>query len=356
MKHLPFLFLSLIFMGLTAHSQVIKGKLVDPADNKPLQGATLALRSAKDSTAVINAFSDSTGAFQFNQVGKDTFFLTVSYVGYEEYRQLVSVNDSTPSRDLGQLYVPKSSKELTGVTVTTKTPPVSQKGDTLQFNASQYKVNPDATIEDLVKKAPGVTVDRDGTVTAQGEQVKKVTIDGKDFFGDDASAALRNLPADVVDKIQVYDRLSDQATLTGVDDGNTTKALNIVTKSGLQNGQFGRFYAGYGTDDRYSAGGNVSFFKGTEESHSSGSVIISTNKTSVRRTCLELPPVAVAVAEEETEVGGARAEAIPGTSPSRHRKESVRPMVSASTSLTSMARRWMWRAATSLTTATCQMT
>ena len=152
-------------------------------------------------------------------------------------------------------------REIGGVTVTASGAPTQQKGDTIQYNANQFKVNPDATVEDLVKKAPGITVDRDGTVTAQGEQVRKVTIDGRDFFGDDASAALRNLPADVVDKIQVFDRLSDQAQLTGVDDGNSQKAINIVTKAGMRDGQFGRMYVGYGTDDRYQAGGNVSFFK-----------------------------------------------------------------------------------------------
>ena len=119
---------------------------------------------------------------------------------------------------------------MSGVTVTSKTPPVQQKGDTTQFNASQFKVNPDATVEDLIKKCRGVTVGRDGTVTTQGEQVRKVTIDGRDFFGDDASAALKNLPSEVVDKIQVFDRLSDQAQFTGVDDGNSQKAINIVTK------------------------------------------------------------------------------------------------------------------------------
>ncbi len=107
---------------------------------------------------------------------------------------------------------------------------------------------------------PGITVARDGTVTGQGEQVRKVTVDGKDFFGDDANMALRNLPAEVVDKIQLFDRLSDQAQLTGFDDGNTMKAINIVTRGGMRNGQFGRIFAGYGTDNTYSAGGNTSFF------------------------------------------------------------------------------------------------
>ena len=139
---------------------------------------------------------------------------------------------------------------------------MKQKGDTLEYGAAAFKVNPDATGEDLIKKMPGVTVDKAGTVTAQGEQVKKVTVDGREFFGDDATAALRNLPAEVIDKIQVFDRLSDQAQFTGIDDGNSSKSINIVTKANMRNGQFGRLYAGYGTDDHYSAGGNVSFFKG----------------------------------------------------------------------------------------------
>ena len=260
MKHFR-LFLGFLIVSVTAHSQSIKGKLADPADNKPLAGATLTLSSVKDSTSFRNTISDSTGVFKFEGLSSDSFFLKISSIGYDEYKQIVAINDAVPNLDLKTLFVPKTTVQLGGVTIISKTPPVQQKGDTTQFNASQYKVNPDATVEDLIKKMPGITVGRDGTVTTQGEQVKKVTIDGRDFFGDDASAALKNLPSDVVDKIQVFDRLSDQAQVTGVDDGNSQKAINIVTKAGMKNGQFGRVFAGYGTDDRYSVGGNMSFFK-----------------------------------------------------------------------------------------------
>lgn len=260
MKHFR-LFLGLLIFSVTAHSQSIKGKLADPADNKPLAGATLTLVPVNDSTSFRNSISDSTGAFKFEGLSSDSFFLKVSSIGYDDYKQLVAINDSVPDLDLKTLFVPKTTVQLAGVTIISKTPPVQQKGDTTQFNASQYKVNPDATVEDLIKKMPGITVGRDGTVTTQGEQVRKVTVDGRDFFGDDASAALKNLPSNVVDKIQVFDRLSDQAQVTGVDDGNSQKAINIVTKSGMKNGQFGRVFAGYGTDDRYSLGGNMSFFK-----------------------------------------------------------------------------------------------
>jgi uncharacterized membrane protein YgcG len=261
MKHFAVLALIIAGMAVKAHSQSIKGKLLDLVDNKPLASATLTLTSIRDSTQVKFGLTDSTGAFVFQNLPIDSFYFKISYTGYEQYRQIVATNDSTPVVNIGTLFIPKTTTTLDDVTVTSRTPPTQQKGDTIQFNASQFKVNPDATVEDLVKKAPGITVERDGTVTAQGEQVRKVTIDGRDFFGDDASAALRNLPADIVDKIQVFDRLSDQAQLTGVDDGNSLRAINIVTKAGMKNGQFGRIYAGYGTDERYSAGGNVSFFK-----------------------------------------------------------------------------------------------
>ncbi len=258
------LLLAILGLNVAVHSQSIKGKLADPTDKKPLVGATVTLGSLKDTNSFRQGISDSLGLFTFRELPFDTFLLKVSYIGYDEYKQIVALSDSLPDLDLLTLFVPKITVQLRGVTVTSKTPPVQQKGDTIQFNASQFKVNPDATVEDLVKKMPGVTVARDGTVTTQGEQVRKVTIDGRDFFGDDASAALKNLPSEIVDKIQVFDRLSDQAQFTGVDDGNSQKAINIVTKTGMRNGQFGRVYAGYGTDDRYSAGGNVSFFKNNQ--------------------------------------------------------------------------------------------
>lgn len=249
-------------LSVAAHSQSVRGKLLDLNDNTPLAGARVSLQKIKDSLQVINVIADNTGTFSFSGLAVDSFYLQVNYIGYEQYRQIVATNDSVPVIELGTLFIPKTTVEIGGVTVVSKVAPVTQKGDTTQYSASQFKVNPDATVEDLVKKMPGITVDRSGTVTAQGEQVRKVTIDGKDFFGDDASAALRNLPSSVVDKIQVFDRLSDQAQLSGFDDGNSVRSLNIITKSGISNGQFGRIYAGYGTDDRYAAGGNISFFKG----------------------------------------------------------------------------------------------
>ena len=257
------LFFNLFVFAAMAQNSTIKGSVKDDNDQIPLRGATVIIYLQRDTvqTEKKSAVTDSKGNFEISNLGSDNFFIEISSVGYDKIKKAVKATEGI--NDLGIIKLVKRGKELEDVLVVSKAPAVIQKGDTSQFSASEFKVNPDATTEDLIKKMPGITVAKDGTVTAQGEQVKKITIDGKDFFGDDASAALKNLPSEVVDKIQVLDRLSDQAQLTGFDDGNSVKALNIVTKSGIKNGQFGRLYSGYGTDDRYAAGGNISFFKGS---------------------------------------------------------------------------------------------
>lgn len=262
MKRIIVLGVFLSALAFTSHAQTasIRGLLKDKTNQSAVPGASVSLLLQLDSSTVSTTVSDSSGAFGFNNIGNDSFIVKVNNVNYQEYISFITVDSA--ARDLGTIGLDRKGQDLSVVTVVSRTPPVIQKGDTSQFSASQYKVNPDATTEDLIKKMPGITVAKDGTVTAQGETVKKVTIDGKDFFGDDASAALKNLPSEIVDKIQVFDKLSDQAQLTGFDDGNSVKAINVVTKSGIKNGQFGRAYAGYGTDNRYNAGGNVSFFKG----------------------------------------------------------------------------------------------
>jgi hypothetical protein len=137
-----------------------------------------------------------------------------------------------------------------------------QQGDTTIFNAGAYKVNPDATAEDLLTKMPGIT-SQNGVVSAQGEQVKRVLVDGTEFFGDDASIALKSLPAAVIDKVQVFDKLSDQAQFTGFDDGNSEKTLNIVTKKGMDHGVFGNASLGHGTDERYVGSLSLNWFNGS---------------------------------------------------------------------------------------------
>lgn len=242
---------------LFAQTRSVSGTIVDRTNNTPLTGASILLQSLSDSSSQ-RTLTDSLGSFIFSNLKKDSFLLSVSYVGYQPVLRKISVDTIDVIMDIGA--ASSASSDLETVVIRTSIAPVTQRGDTLQINASQYKVNPDASGEDLVRKVPGITIEN-GQVKAQGENVQKVTIDGRELFGDDATAALRNLPAEIIDKIQIFDRLSDQAQSSGIDDGNTTKGINIVTKANMRNGQFGRIYAGYGTKDRYSAGGNSTLLK-----------------------------------------------------------------------------------------------
>ncbi len=254
MKNFTLLLAGIFFHFFAQAQGSIRVRVADSSSKTSLSGATAELRNSNLSR---NTISSKTGDIVFNDIPDGSYKLVISFVGYESYEKVVTLSGKPV--DLGKINLKKGGENLTEVVVKAATPPAQQKGDTVQFNASQFKVNPDANVEDLVKKMPGIQVEN-GQVKAQGEQVKKVTIDGREFFGDDATAALRNLPAEVVDKIQVFDRLSDQAQLTGIDDGNGYKAINVVTREDRRNGQFGRVYAGYGTDDRYQAGGSVNFF------------------------------------------------------------------------------------------------
>jgi len=262
-KILPFA-MALLFTQVIHAQYNVSGTVKDQQASTPLTGASILLRSTTDSSFARSSISDSTGRFQFQNLQTDSFLLTVSFVGFKDASRgfrldSTSINlDSTGigNVDVNIAMVPNASSDLATVVVTARTPLARQKEDTLEFNASQIKVNPDASAEDLARKVPGITVEN-GQVKANGENVQKVTIDGRELFGDDATAALRNLPAEIIDKIQVFDRLSDQAQFIGFDDGNTQKGINIVTKANMRNGQFGRVYAGYGTDQRYLAGGNA---------------------------------------------------------------------------------------------------
>lgn len=255
------LFVCIALLGLiaaNAQTRTISGTVTDQQTKKPLGSATVKLSSLSDTSFAVSHITDREGMFSFSGLKKDSFLLSISYVGYSPVSRIVAVD--TADIRLSIAAVPGAASDLSTIIVQTTISPVGQKDDTLQINASQYKVNPDASTEDLVRKMPGITIEN-GQVKAQGEVVQRVRLDGRDLFGDDATAALRSLPAEVVDKIQVFDRLSDQDAASGVITGETQKEINIVTKAGMRNGQYGRVYAGYGTDDRYSLGGNATILK-----------------------------------------------------------------------------------------------
>jgi hypothetical protein len=242
---------------------VIMGQVQTP-QAKPLFAASVQLYTVnglKDSL-IKSLSTDSNGRFKCFGLSPISYKLIITHPQYESINRSVVLSQDQPMQRLSIQMINKV-QDIKGAGVVLKKDAVTQKNDTVEYNASQFKVTKDATVENLITKMPGIS-NENGVLKAQGEEVKKVTVDGQDFFGQDASAAVKNLPAEVVDKVQVYDRLSDQAQFTGINDGNSTKTLNIVTKSGKNNGQFGKLYGGSGTDERYATGGNFNIFRGKQ--------------------------------------------------------------------------------------------
>lgn len=247
-----------INFGLFSQVYTIKGQITD-STGAPLFGATAILKIMGDTSAAIvtGTSTDSLGNFTLKNIAPGNYGLRVLYTGYRLTRKRVSITDS--NLDLGKIIMHSDGTILQSVDIKDKQIRVTQNGDTTQFNANAFKTKPDATAEDLVNKMPGVT-NENGTIKVHGEEVKQVLVDGKPFLGDDPSAALKNMPADVVEQVQVYDKASDQSQFTGFDDGQAKKTINLVTKKSGMNGVFGKVYAGYGTEQLYNAGGSLNVF------------------------------------------------------------------------------------------------
>lgn len=239
-----------------AQTYKASGKIVDTNEDNVI-GANVVLASSTDSLFRATA-TNKYGNFVLENIPQGNYTLKVSYIGFETLTQDVFVRGNV---DFGFISLEIDEVALAEVEVVEQVVMAVQKEDTTEYNAEAFKTNPDATAEDLLKKMPGVT-SANGKINAQGEEVKEVLVDGKPFFGNDPNAALKTLPAEVVQKIQVFDQESEQSQLTGVSDGQTTKTINIITKTNMRSGEFGKIYAGYGYEDRYAAGGNINIFNG----------------------------------------------------------------------------------------------
>jgi hypothetical protein len=243
-----------------AQESSVTGCVVDSISHVPLQSVTIVLNNSKNTTNSYSTATDEHGIFQIHNVLQGLYLFKVSCVGFHVLEKKITVQKKM--EDVGTIMMAQKPVQLRAVDVMAQLLPVEQLHDTVQFNAGAFRTNPDATIEDLVKKLPGITVE-DKTVKAQGEEIKQVFVDGRQFFGTDPMIALRNLPADMVDKIQVYNKLSDQAEFTKYDDGQSTKSMNVVTKENRRHGYFGKTYGGYGSD-KYLAGALLNVFNGDE--------------------------------------------------------------------------------------------
>lgn len=241
----------------------IKGKLVDTTAKMNIADATVSVLQAKDSSLVTFTLSNKQGAFEVKGLATGDYRLIISSKGYTEIKQRISITDANKVIDLGNLPVQKDYKLLEGVTISSESP-IQVKNDTVQFNTSGFKTQPNATVEDLLKKIPGMEVDKEGTVKAQGEQVQKILVDGKEFFGNDPKLATKNLTADMVESVQVFDDMSDQAKFTKIDDGSRSKTINIKLKKDRNKGYFGRVLAAHGDQGRYEGNLSINKFTGSQ--------------------------------------------------------------------------------------------
>lgn len=243
----------------------VRGVAFDTLIKQPVANATITLMLKKDSSLISFTMTDDKGRFELTDIAAGEYRLLITHISYHNSNQILKIDDQHKSVDLGNIVMNDKSKVMNEVVVTSEAPPVTLVGDTVQYNAGSFKTQPNANVEDLLKKLPGVKVEKDGTVKAQGEQVKKVLVDGKEFFGNDPKVATKNLPADAIDKVQVYDKLSDQAQLTGFDDGNSEKTINLKLKKDKKKGMFGKVNLGGGDDGRYQGKFNVNSFRGARQ-------------------------------------------------------------------------------------------
>lgn len=249
----------------TAYSQksTITGSINDTANQKKLQYAVVSLLDPDDSTLIRYTRTDASGKFTLNNVDEGNVLFMVSFPKFADYVDILAVqpNDNI---DLGNINLINKSVLLDEIVIR-QNMARRMKGDTLEYNADSFKVRANASAEELLKALPGIQVDKDGKIVAQGQEVQKVLVDGEEFFSDDPTVATRNIRADAVDKVQVFDKKSDQAAFTGIDDGEKTKTLNLTLKEDKKNGYFGKLSAGGGLKDKFSNEAMINYFKGKKK-------------------------------------------------------------------------------------------
>ncbi len=256
MKHLTLLCLIFLVFSTLLSAQnkyTVKGVVSDSVEHAKLRNASVSVLNAKDSTLVTFARAGEDGAFNISGLHPGKFIVLLAYPDYADYVDKFSLDSAKQNLNLGNVNLQLKSRLLHEVIIKGSAAQMKIKGDTTEFNAAAYVTQPNAKVEDLLKQLPGIQVDKDGKITAQGQTVNKVLVDGEEFFGDDPTLVTKNIRADMVDKVQLYDKKSDQAAFTGIDDGKKEKTLNIKLKADKKNGMFGKAEAGDGTESIYQA-------------------------------------------------------------------------------------------------------
>ena len=243
----------------------ITGTVIEGGTNEPIEQATVRLLNAKDSTMVGGVATGRNGSFTLKNIKNGNYVLNISFIGFETLYKAIQVTGKNNPMQLGKLTLSDASIQLGEAVVIGKAPEVTFRNDTMEFNAESYKLTEGSMLEDLLKKMPGVEIDSDGKITVNGKEIKKVLVDGKEFFSDDPKVASKNLPSKMIDKVQVLDKLSDMAKMTGFDDGEEETVINLTVKPGMKQGWFGNAYAGYGSEDRYEGNFMVNRFVNNDQ-------------------------------------------------------------------------------------------
>lgn len=262
MRKLFFGFLLFGFASASFAQSALKGKVTDTLNKKLLENAVVSLLRKSDSTLFKFSRTNKEGNFSFQNIAPGSYLLLVTYPKFVDYADEVELNNS--EKDLGSIPLTLQSSLLDAVIVRQNIA-IRLKGDTIEYKADSFKVAEGASVKDLLRKLPGMQVDKNGQITAQGQKVNKVLVDGEEFFSDDPAVVIENLRADAVDKVQSFDKKSDQATFTGVDDGTRSKTLNLVLKDDKKKGYLGKIMVGGGSNDRYSEQAMLNYFKGKKK-------------------------------------------------------------------------------------------
>lgn len=243
----------------------VTGSVVEQGSDTPIEQATVRLLNVKDSAMVRGVVSARNGSFTLKNVKKGSYLLHITFIGYNPLYQPLQITGKKNPVNVGKLELSDGAIELGEAVVIGKAPEVTVRNDTVEYNADSYKVTEGSVLEDLLKKMPGVEVDSEGKITVNGKEVKKVMVDGKEFFSDDPKVASKNLPAKMIDKLQVLDKKSDMAQMTGFDDGEEETVINLTVKPGMKQGWFGNAYGGYGSKDRYEGNAMVNRFVNNDQ-------------------------------------------------------------------------------------------
>lgn len=252
-------FICSTFLKLNAQTTNLSGNVEDTIQNKAVQNAVIALLNPKDSVLYKFTRTDANGKFSFKDILSGDYIVMATHPYFADI--VFTADVKGPEAKIPTIALTSKSKLLEEVIVKSGSP-IKIKGDTTVYTADSFKVREGANVEELLKKLPGIQVDKDGKITAMGEQVKKVLVDGEEFFGDDPGIATKNLRADIVKEVEVFDKKSDQAVFTGIDDGVKDKTINLKLKDNAKKGYFGKAEAGTDFNNYYNNSVMANAFKG----------------------------------------------------------------------------------------------